>query len=267
MPQSSSDGTQRLRQRAASLVLLVVLLLLWQFLADSVVGTQWISSPVLVGRRLITIIGDGSLAIDAALTMQETVIGLALGVILGAAAGVLLSRAPRTAALLDPYLMGLNSLPRVALAPFFILWFGIGLASKVVLVISIVFFVALLNVRQGMQSIDHDLVDAVRTMGAGRRGMIRYVVLPSLLPWIVSTIKISIGMALIGAVVGEMIGAAHGLGWLVTSSLQLFDMTGAMTALVVMAALAMILFHIVGLIERHLFRWRTGAEGARTIGM
>ncbi|MBI3015103.1 MAG: ABC transporter permease [Candidatus Tectomicrobia bacterium] len=254
-------------ERLLSLALLVLVVVGWELTAAYLIRPVWISSPSLVLRRLMVTLADGSLARDATRTMQEALAGLVVGVFLGAMVGVLLARVRLIARVLDPYLMGLNSLPRVALAPFFIIWFGLGLASKIALVITIVFFVAMLNVRQGMEAIDQDLIDSVRAMGADRLEMIRYVTIPSLLPWIVSAVKISIGMALIGAVIGEMIGAEFGLGWLVTTSLLMFDMTGAMTALLVMALMAVVMYTAVNLVERRLFRWRTGTTGIRTVSM
>jgi len=168
---------------------------------------------------------------------------------------------------IDPYLLGVYSLPRVALAPFFILWFGIGLVSKVVLVVSVVGFVVLFNVRQGMESIDADILDALHSMRAGRWEVTRYVVIPSLIPWILSSVKIAVGIGFVSAVVGEMVGSTKGLGWYVTQSLNQFDMTGGVTSLVIMAVLALILYAIVGKIERRVCRWQASATAARTVPM
>jgi NitT/TauT family transport system permease protein len=153
------------------------------------------------------------------------------------------------------------------LAPFFVIWFGIGLTSKVALVVSIVLFVSLFNVRQGMESIDSDLVDVMKSMRSGRGPMLREVVVPSLLPWIMSAIKISIGMALIGAVVGEMIAADRGLGWQVSYSLTQFDMTGAMTSMVMMVVVAMILYYALSALERRVFRWKPESNAAKSVSM
>jgi NitT/TauT family transport system permease protein len=246
---------------------LAVLLGSWQLTSDYWVRPLWISSPWLIARRIATTLKDGTLLRNTWATSEEALIGLVIGCLGGVVIGIVLALAKPVARVVDPYLMGANSLPRVALAPFFVIWFGIGLTSKVALVVSIVLFVSLFNVRQGMESIDSDLVDVMKSMRSGRGPMLREVVVPSLLPWIMSAIKISIGMALIGAVVGEMIAADRGLGWQVSYSLTQFDMTGAMTSMVMMVVVAMILYYALGALERRVFRWKPESNAARSVSM
>lgn len=254
-------------RRLASLALLVVFIGAWQLASGHWIKPVWISSPSLVWHDFVTSLQDGSLQRNTWATFEETMLGLIVGIVLGVIAGVIFANLRTTTKILDPYLMGAYSLPRVALAPFFVLWFGIGLESKVLLVASIAFFPIVFNVRQGMSSIDPDLVDAMRSMRAGPWPMLVNVVIPSVLPWIVSAIKIAIGMALIGAVVGEMVGANQGLGWLVTQAINNFDMTTAIMSLLVMAVIAMVLFYIVAVIERLLFRWKPETASSSTVPM
>jgi NitT/TauT family transport system permease protein len=141
-------------------------------------------------------------------------------------------------------------------------WFGIGIASKVLLAASIVFVVVLFNIREGTESIDSDLVDALRSMRASRWVMARQLIIPSLTPWLLASVKIGIGLALTGAVVGELVGANSGLGWYITNSLNVVDITGAITALLVMAVLAMVMYYLVLAVERRVLRWRA-ASGDR----
>jgi NitT/TauT family transport system permease protein len=142
-------------------------------------------------------------------------------------------------------------------------WCGIGILSKVLLAVSIVFVVVLFNTREGIESIDEDLVDALRSMRASRWSMLRYVIIPSLVPWLLASVKIGIGLALTGAVVGELVGASSGLGWYITNSLNVIDMTGAMTALLLMAVLAMLMYYAVLLVERRLLAWRGDGRTGR----
>jgi len=245
-----------------------VWLALWQGIGQYLIGTQWTSSPTLVAERLLKVAGDGSLARNATATLEETFIGLALGVLIGIVAGILIARAPRLlTATIDPYIMGVYSLPRIALAPFFILWFGIGLESKVALVVSVVAFVVLFNVRQGIEGVDRDIIDALRSMRASRWAMTRYVIVPAVVPWIVSAVKISVGLALVSSVVGEMVGSTKGLGWYVTQTLNQFDMTGAVSSLLIMAVLALGLYAVVGRIERRLCRWQALSTSSQTVAM
>ena len=232
------------------------------FLVSDAVGAQWVSSPSLVAHAFVTDARNGSLSRNTIATLKETIFGLVLGVLAGVVVGVLLGSAPALIRRgLYPYILGAYSLPRVALAPFFVLWFGIGLESKVFLVVSVVGFVVLFNVQQGLQAIDRDMVNVLRTMRAGPLQTIRYVVVPSLVPWIVSATKISVGLAVVSAVVGEMVGATEGLGWKVTFALSQADMTGAVSSLLVMSAMALFLYAIVALIERRILRWQAPAAG------
>jgi NitT/TauT family transport system permease protein len=237
-------------------VILVLVIVAWQVASDHWIRPIWISSPRLVYDDFIAQAKDGSLAANTWATAQEALLGLLIGAAGGIIAGIVLAKARAIAQVLNPYILAAYSLPRVALAPFFVLWFGIGLESKVALVVSIVFFMMLFNVKQGMESIDADLVDAMRSMRASPLAMLRYVTIPSLLPWIFASIKICIGMALIGAVVGELVGASKGLGWSMSNALNNFDTTTAFTSLLTMLLLAMVLYYAMAFAEARMFRWR-----------
>lgn len=241
-----------MKPRLASVALAIALLIAWQIL-----GTRSLTStPSLVLQRLWTLAANGDLWSNLVPTLEETFGGLALGLLIGIVGGILMARSRFAAAMLDPYVIGINGLPRVALGPFFVVWFGIGILSKVLLAVSIVFVVVLFNTREGIDSIDPDLIDALRSMRAGRWDMLRHLIIPSLMPWLLAATKIGIGLALTGAVVGELVGASAGLGWYITNALNVIDMTGAVTALLVMAVLAMLMYYAVLLIERRLLAWR-----------
>ena len=241
-----------MKPRLASVALAIALLVAWQIL-----GTRSLTStPSLVLQRLWTLAANGDLWSNLVPTLEETFGGLALGLLIGIVGGILMARSRFAAAMLDPYVIGINGLPRVALGPFFVVWFGIGILSKVLLAVSIVFVVVLFNTREGIDSIDPDLIDALRSMRAGRWDMLRHLIIPSLMPWLLAATKIGIGLALTGAVVGELVGASAGLGWYITNALNVIDMTGAVTALLVMAVLAMLMYYAVLLVERRLLAWR-----------
>ena len=247
-------------------LILVVLGGIWE-LVSLWVGDTWVSTPLQVLRRYRDLLADGTLVSNSLVTLREAGIGLVLGTAIGLAVGILVARAPRSLSrAIDPYILGAYSLPRVALAPFFILWFGIGLTSKVALVVSVVGFVVLFNVRQGIGAIDPVMIDALRSMRAGRWQMTRFVVVPSVVPWLMAAIKISVGMALVSAVVGELIGSTEGLGWYMTQATNQFDITGGITALLTMAILAMLMYAVVGVIERRICRWQV-AGISQTVAM
>ncbi|HUN46390.1 MAG TPA: ABC transporter permease [Stellaceae bacterium] len=261
------DRRRARRSRKARLVFLadralaiVLPLVGWQLLADHWSGGKWISSPLAVVERLASMAGDGSLQMHTWQTLDEALIGLLVGLALGIAIGVALGLSKRLSDAVDPIVMGFYSLPRVSLAPLFIIWLGIGLLAKVALVASVVLFVVLFNVREGVRNVDREIVEAFRSMNASRGTLVRYVVIPSLVPWIFASIRIGIGMALIGAVVAELIGSSRGLGWYVMHSTGVYDMTGSITALVVLMILAIIFNWGLGVVERRMLRWRRGSE-------
>lgn len=253
----------RFGPKIISWVILVALVALWQLLAsaDPQMATQT-STPDRVFQRFVQMAGDGTLWQNLYPTLEETFGGLIIGMIIGIAGGFLMARSKLVGVILDPYVVGINGLPRVALGPFFVVWFGIGVVSKVLLAASIVFVVVLFNVREGTESVDDDLVDMMRSMRANRWYMTRHVLVPSLAPWLFASVKVGIGLALTGAVVGELVGARSGLGWYITNSLNVVDITGAITALLVMAVLAMLMYYATLVLERLALRWR--AESDRT---
>lgn len=232
----------------------------WQLLSDNWSGGKWISSPLGVLERLVSMARDGSIQMHTWETLKEALVGLLCGVVLGVVLGVALGLWKRLSDAVDPIVMGFYSLPRVSLAPLFIIWLGIGLLAKVALVASVVLFVVLFNVREGVRSIDRDIVAAFRSMNASRGAMVRYVIIPSLVPWIFASIRIGIGMALIGAVVAELIGSSRGLGWYVMHSTGVYDMTGSITALVVLMILAIIFNWVLAVVEKRMLSWRRNAE-------
>jgi NitT/TauT family transport system permease protein len=253
---------RRVRARLAvdRAIAVLVPLVLWQVLAMTWSGGKWISSPAEVAARLWTLAGDGTLWLHTWETLKEAAVGLVLGVGVGVVGGVVLGSWKRLSDAADPVIMGFYSLPRVSLAPLFIIWLGIGLFAKVALVASVVLFVVLFNVREGVRAIDREVVDAFRSMNASRAAMVRYVVVPSLVPWLLASIRIGIGMALIGAVVAEMVGSARGLGWYVMHTSGVYDITGSITALVVLMLLAMIFNAVLARVERRMLHWRRGGE-------
>ena len=177
------------------LLLTVVLLAAWEVAATTVTTPFWISQPTRVFDRLLSLATSGLLFWHVWATLQAALLGLALGGIVGVALGLLLGAYPRVAAVVDPLLMGLNSLPRVALAPLFIIWFGIGLPSKVILAFSLVVFPVLINAYQGVRGVDQTLVDMLRTMQASPWQVARRVTIPSTLPWIFAGLRIGLGMS------------------------------------------------------------------------
>lgn len=237
-------------------ILGIGLLALWQLASGRLVDSFFISNPAGVAQRLIGWIADGSIFLHIWATVYATLCGFVIGAAGGVILGIWLGVSPFTSRLLSPYLNALNALPKVALAPLFVLWFGLGIQSKVALAAVLVLFLVFLNTFAGVREVDQDLVDSARLMRASRFQVIAKVIMPSALSWVFAGLKISVPYALIGAVLGEMIAANRGLGYLVQYSGSQFDTAGVFAVLIVIALLAIGLNAFVELIQNRMQRWR-----------
>jgi NitT/TauT family transport system permease protein len=197
-------------------------------------------------------------------TLIETVLSFLLGTALGLGIGMWLALAPVAAALFDPYIKAANSMPRVILAPIFATWFGLGMASKVALGMTLVFFVVFFNVYQGVREVSPAILDNARMLGASRRQLLRSVYLPSAMSWVFSSLHTSVGLAFVGAVVGEYLGAARGVGYLILQAEGTFDIDTVLAGIVVLTIFALCLDALVGMAERHLMRWQPRHGGSST---
>jgi NitT/TauT family transport system permease protein len=191
-------------------------------------------------------------------TLLETVLAFAIGSSLGLGFGLWLALSPLAGAIADPYIKALNSMPRVILAPIFAVWFGLGVASKVALGVTLVFFIVFFNVYQGVKEVSPVVLANARMLGASRRQLLRHVYLPSATSWMFSSLHTSVGLAFVGAVVGEYLGSARGVGYLILQAEGSFDIDTVMAGILVLTAFALALDAAVGRIERHLMRWQPG---------
>jgi NitT/TauT family transport system permease protein len=231
----------------------------WEFASGRLVNDFWISRPTLIGERLWELAISGDLWWHASATGWQALLGLLLGLVVGVAFGVAFAALPRLAEALDPLVMALYSVPRIAFAPLFIIWFGIGLFSKVMMAFSMAVFVILLNTHQGLKEVDKDLLDLVQSMRASRWYRFSRIQFPAVLPWIFGGIRIAIGLALIGSVLGELLGSNRGLGWYVERAGGTLDTTGVFAGLVALMALAIIANESVRVLERAIGVGRSGA--------
>jgi NitT/TauT family transport system permease protein len=193
-------------------------------------------------------------------TLVETVLAFLLGTVAGLVVGMWLALSPLAAAILDPYIKALNSMPRVILAPIFAVWFGLGVASKVALGITLVFFIVFFNVYQGVKEVSPTVLANARMLGANQRQLLRHVYLPSATSWVFSSLHTSVGLAFVGAVVGEYLGSARGVGYLILQAEGTFDINTVMAGILVLTAFALVLDWAVGRVESRLLKWqpRTG---------
>ena len=234
----------------------VVGLALWEAASGRLIKPFWISSPSAIWAQLYAWVETGDLWMHMEITLTETVAGFVLGAVSGIGFGLALGLNKRLAAVLDPFIIAFYSLPKIALAPLFILWFGVGLASKIVLSTFVVFFLVFYNTYAGTLAVEQELVDVLRLMGATRWQIVRKVILPSVLLWIFTGMKISVPFALIGAVVGEMMASNKGLGYLIQASAGQYDTSGVFAALFVLMLIATGLHEMLKQSERLMLRWK-----------
>ena len=216
----------------------------------------FVSRPGAIAARVGEWTMSGTIWGHLAVTLEESVLGLIVGAVLGIGLGFALARSPFAAQVSDPYIKMLNAVPRVVLAPLFLLWFGLGIWSKVALAVTLVFFVMFFNTYQGVRDADRVLIDNVRMLGASERQLVRHVLVPSALTWIFSSLQTSLGFAMVGAVVGEYLGSARGLGYIISQAEGTFDTTGVFAGMFVLGAVVVIVSAGVTRVERYLLRWK-----------
>ena len=257
--------------RLWQLLVLVAVFVLWHvltqpglippFLFDNERGAAFFfGEPLMVfGRIWRWFVGDADIYPHLAVTLVETVLAFGVGAALGLTLGLWLALSPLAAAILDPYIKALNSMPRIILAPIFAVWFGLGIASKVALGVTLVFFIVFFNVYQGVKEVSPVVLANARMLGADGRQLLRHVYLPSATSWVFSSLHTSVGLAFVGAVVGEYLGSAQGVGYLILQAEGPFDINTVMAGILVLTAFALVLDALVGCIERRLMKWQPKA--------
>jgi NitT/TauT family transport system permease protein len=241
-------------------VLLVMLFVLWHVLVKTdVLPAFFFGEPLAVLQRIWDWFAGGRIWPHLGVTVLETVLAFAIGTVLGVAVGLWLALSPTASALLDPYIKALNSMPRVILAPIFAVWFGLGIWSKVLLGVTLVFFIVFFSVYHGVREVSPVLLSNARMLGASRGQLLRYVYIPSAAAWVFASLHASVGMAFVGAVVGEYLGSAKGVGYLILQAEGVFDINTVFAGVIVLTACALILDRIVTVAERRLLRWRPSA--------
>ena len=192
-------------------------------------------------------------------TLLETLLAFVVGSLLGLGIGLWLALSPTASALADPYITAFNAMPRVILAPIFAVWFGLGIVSKVALGVTLVFFIVFFNVYQGVKEVSPSVLANARMLGASRNQLLRHIYLPSAMSWVFSSLHTSVGMAFVVAVVGEYLGSAKGVGYLILQAEGVFDINTVFAGILVLTAFALVLDYIVTKVEARLLVWRPKA--------
>lgn len=251
---------------------LVIVLLAWQLASRDQQIAFFLGEPVQVVGRIWSwfmpfdmasnslfpdgLPGRADIYSHLGVTLLETVLAFGIGTVLGLVCGLWLALSPLASAILEPYIKAANSMPRVILAPIFALWFGLGIWSKVALAVTLVFFIVFFNVYQGVKEVSPVVLANARMLGANQRQLLRTVYLPSATAWVFSSLHTSVGLAFVGAVVGEYLGSARGVGYLILQAEGTFDVNTVFAGIVVLTACALVLDGIVGRLERRLMKWQ-----------
>jgi NitT/TauT family transport system permease protein len=251
---------------------LIVFLLVWQLVSRNQQYAFFLGEPVKVAGRVWSwfmpfgldegwlfpegVPGRADIYLHLGVTLLETVLAFAFGTALGLVFGLWLALAPTASAILEPYIKAANSMPRVILAPIFALWFGLGIWSKVALAVTLVFFIVFFNVYQGVKEVSPVVLANARMLGANQKQLLRTVYLPSATSWVFSSLHTSVGLAFVGAVVGEYLGSARGVGYLILQAEGTFDVNTVFAGIVVLTAFALMLDGLVGRIEKRLMVWQ-----------
>ena len=258
--------------RAWQAAVLVVVLLAWQLFSRNQQTAFFIGEPIKVMGRIWSwflpfgmepnllfpegLPGRADIYQHLGVTLLETLLAFVIGTLLGLVFGLWLALAPTASAIFDPYVKALNAMPRVILAPIFAMWFGLGIWSKVALAVTLVFFIVFFNVYQGVREVSPTVLASARMLGANQKQLLRTVYLPSATSWVFSSLHTSVGLAFVGAVVGEYLGSARGVGYLILQAEGTFDVNTVFAGIVVLTACALALDALVGRIERHLMKWQ-----------
>src|SRR5262249_35183880 len=216
-------------------------------------------TPLIVLKNTARWFTSGKIYPHLGVTLVETMLALLVGTVLGMMVGLWLALAPTAARLLEPYIKAANAMPRVILAPIVGVWFGLGILSKVALGVTLVFFIVFFNVFQGVREVSPVVLASARMLGASRAQLLRYVYLPSATAWVFSSLHTSVGMAFVGAVVGEYLGSAAGVGYLILQAEGAFDINTVFAGILVLPAFALLLDFAVTALEKRLLRWRPAA--------
>jgi len=253
--------------RALQVLILIAIFGVWQLLTQPNLlppivwdnpdrAAFFFGEPVRMFKVIWEWFSEGVIYKHLWVTLQETVLAFVIGSVLGLAIGLWLGLSPTASALFDPYITAMNAMPRVVLAPIFMVWFGLGIWSKVALGVTLVFFIVFFNVYQGVKEVSPVVLNNTVMLGANRKQLLRYVYLPSATSWVFSSLHTSVGMAFVGAVVGEYLGSASGVGYLIHQAEGAFDINTVFAGILVLTAFALVLDFAVTKVERRLLVWR-----------
>lgn len=266
-PRVLSETGERHRRRARTdrlvvtggiIALGVAMLLIWEYAMGLVVNTRYISSPSAVVSALADQFESGDLARHVGATMTAAGGGYLIGIAVGLSGAFLLMATRRGYEVLEPFLLAFYSIPKIALAPLFIMWFGLALTPKILLAALMVFFIVFMNTVAGVRSVDRGVIDVARVLGAGRLALIRKILIPAAAPSIMAAVRVTFARAMVGAILAEFIASTAGLGYMIVRAARQFDIATVFAGVIVIAALVMLVNAAIRFLESRLFPWASG---------
>jgi NitT/TauT family transport system permease protein len=259
--QDSPARQRSLLGRATHLLVLllpgIAILLFWQWASGRLIKEIYVSKPTAVAQRLYELFNSGEIYPHLWTTGQELVLGYVIGVSGGILGGYALGRSPRLAAIFEPYVMAFYGVPKIALAPLFIIWFGIGIWSKVALASIMVFFLVFYNVYSGVRAVDRELVNLTLVMGANQRQLTYHVYFPAAAPFVFLGMRMAVPYSVIGVIVGEFTSSTQGLGLFIHEASSTYDPAGVFAGIVILLAFVIVANTFAGRLERRFLRWKT----------
>lgn len=259
------DGARAASRLGRLLPLLpaLVLLAFWEWASGRLIREMYVSRPSAVAARLWELFAGGEILPHLWVTFQELAAGYLLGLVAGAICGYALGRSPRASRIFEPYVMAFYGIPKIALAPLFIVWFGIGMGSKIALAALMVFFLVFYNVFMGVRGVDRELVSLARIMGASERQLTRHVYVPAAMPFIIMGMRMALPYSVIGVIVGEFTSSIKGLGLYIHQASSTYDPAGVFAGIAILLAFIVVANHLAARIEARLLRWRPKLDAAQ----
>jgi NitT/TauT family transport system permease protein len=239
----------------------IIMLCGWQYASGRLIRESYVSKPTDIAKRLYELFATGEIWPSLAVTGKELVLSYVIGVTLGLLLGYALGRAPRAARIVEPYVMAFYGIPKIALAPLFVIWFGIGIWSKVMLAGTMVFFLVFYNVYAGVRSIDREVVNLAMVLGANERQLGRHIYLPAAAPFLLLGMRMAIPYAVIGVIVGEFTSSIAGLGLFINYASSTYDPASVFAGIFILLAFVMVMNALATRLERRLLRWRPSMQG------
>lgn len=247
----------KLKSRCYLAILLAIFVAAWQALADrGMINPLFFSSPKQVIGDMAEMFSTGYILPHIGITLYAAFLGLFYGIVLGTAIALIVGNNRVLAHILEPIFVGIHGLPLLALGPLFVVWFGIGIKSKIFMATISVFFLVFFNIYAGFKDVDIQLIQTLKLMRASKMQLMTKVILPSCIPWLIASLKAGVGAAVLGAIVGEYLGATAGLGWVIQSAGGYYNITRVIACVIVLMVIMFILNAIVSWIDRKALKWR-----------